>query len=52
MSKEEKIFGILETILDKTAMAVCILLFLIGCYSIYDSISIYYNAQDKSLLKY
>lgn len=52
MSNEEKLFNVLETILDKLVILVCMLFLLIGCYTIYDSVTIYYNAQDKSLLRY
>lgn len=49
---KQKLFKILCVIFDDCVMILCLLFLLIGGYTCYDNYSLFYHAQDKSLLKF
>ncbi|MBQ9534284.1 MAG: class B sortase [Clostridia bacterium] len=48
----KKVFKFLDKTLDAAIMLVCVLLLLIGAYSIADNLYVYSNASDKGILAY
>ena len=50
--KAQKICRVLCKIYDDTVLILCVLLLLIGAYTVYDDYMLFYHAQDRSLLKY
>lgn len=52
MSIVNRVVRVLDKTLDTAIVIVCILLLLIGTYSLLDNLWLYNNAQDKSVLRY
>lgn len=52
MAMANRIIRILDRALDTLIVIVCILLLLIGVYSMLDNLWLYQNAQDRSILQY
>ena len=48
----EKIAKFLNSVTDKTISLVCILLFLMCAYALYDTVMVYDKAEDKTLARY
>lgn len=47
-----KIIRFIDNMIDKTVFLVCLVLFLLGSYGLYDSYMVYQQATDDSILKY
>ncbi len=50
--KLKKVIRSIDKGLDRSILTVLIIVFLIGCYGIFDILSVYAEAQDKSVLKF
>lgn len=48
----KKIIRLIDGLIDKSVLLVCIVLFLLGSYGLYDSYMVYQQATDNSILKY
>lgn len=48
----KKIIRLIDSLIDKSVLLVCIVLFLLGSYGLYDSYMVYQQATDNSILKY
>lgn len=48
----KKIIRLIDGLIDKSILLVCIVLFLLGSYGLYDSYMVYQQATDNSILKY
>ena len=46
-----KIIRFIDNMIDKTVFLVCLVLFLLGSYGLYDSYMVYQQATDDSILK-
>lgn len=46
-----KIVRILDNLIDRFLFLLCILIFLIGGYALFDSYAVYYQAADNDILK-
>ena len=47
-----KLIRFADTLIDKSVFLVCLILFLMGFYGLYDSYMVYQSTMDNSLLKY
>lgn len=47
-----KIIRFIDNLIDKSVFLVCLVLFLLGSYGLYDSYMVYQQATDNSILKY
>ena len=47
-----KIIDICDTVTDAAALILCLIVLLIGLYSVYDSYMMIHSATDDSILKY
>lgn len=48
----KKIIRLIDGLIDKSILLICIVLFLLGSYGLYDSYMVYQQATDNSILKY
>ena len=47
-----KIIRFIDNMIDRAVFLVCLILFLLGSYGLYDSYMVYQQATDNSILKY
>lgn len=50
--KIKKTIRVIDKGLDRSILMILIIVFLIGCYGVFDILSVYAEAQDKSILKF
>lgn len=48
----KKIIRFIDNLIDKAVFLVCLILFMLGSYGLYDSYMVYQQATDNSILKY
>ena len=51
-STGRKIISFIDNMIDRAVFLVCLVLFLLGSYGLYDSYMVYKQATDNSILKY
>ena len=47
-----KIIRFIDNMIDRAVFLVCLILFLLGSYGLYDSYMVYQQGTDNSILKY